>query len=61
MQISKADTEEDVQGTTNTCAKSPDFKFIIQWTGVRSGGHHSFEDQREPLFEKYMLIRELRT
>ncbi|KAJ4422983.1 putative PKS/NRPS-like protein biosynthetic cluster [Gnomoniopsis sp. IMI 355080] len=37
--------------------KSPDFPILLQWTGGRAGGHHSYEDQFEPLLASYALIR----
>jgi fatty acid synthase subunit beta len=35
----------------------PDFYMVIQFTGGRAGGHHSFEDQYEPLLKTYANIR----
>ncbi len=32
----------------------PDFCMVIQFTGGRAGGHHSFEDQFEPLLKTYV-------
>ncbi|KAI8324908.1 hypothetical protein GQ54DRAFT_255713 [Martensiomyces pterosporus] len=34
-----------------------DFPIILQWTGGRSGGHHSYEDFHEPILETYAAIR----
>lgn len=40
-------------------AKSnPDFPLILQWTGGRGGGHHSFEDFHQPLLQTYGKIRD---
>lgn len=36
----------------------PDFNILLQWTGGRGGGHHSFEDFHEPIFQTYARIRE---
>lgn len=33
------------------------FTFVIQWTGGRGGGHHSYEDFHEPLLNTYLRIR----
>ncbi|KAJ2089404.1 fatty acid synthase alpha subunit Lsd1 [Coemansia sp. RSA 986] len=33
------------------------FSIILQWTGGRSGGHHSLEDFHQPLLETYSAIR----
>ena len=35
----------------------PSFPIILQWTGGRGGGHHSFEDFHQPLLEAYAEIR----
>lgn len=35
----------------------PSFPVILQWTGGRGGGHHSFEDFHQPLLETYAEIR----
>ncbi|PYH94006.1 beta subunit of fatty acid synthase [Aspergillus ellipticus CBS 707.79] len=36
----------------------PDFPIILQWTGGRGGGHHSFEDFHTPILSTYGLIRQ---
>ncbi|KAJ2669644.1 fatty acid synthase alpha subunit Lsd1, partial [Coemansia sp. RSA 1085] len=33
------------------------FPIILQWTGGRGGGHHSFEDFHQPILETYAAIR----
>ena len=33
---------------------------ILQWTGGRGGGHHSFEDFHQPILESYATIRSQR-
>mmetsp|Transcript_42559 Transcript_42559/g.102543 ORF Transcript_42559/g.102543 Transcript_42559/m.102543 type:complete len:3788 (-) Transcript_42559:229-11592(-) len=38
--------------------ENPDFYMVIQWTGGRAGGHHSFEDQFQPLLATYAKIRQ---
>ncbi|KAE8145032.1 sterigmatocystin biosynthesis fatty acid synthase subunit beta [Aspergillus avenaceus] len=39
-------------------AKShPDFPIIMQWTGGRGGGHHSYEDFHAPILSMYSAIR----
>lgn len=35
----------------------PSFPIILQWTGGRGGGHHSFEDFHQPLLKTYAEIR----
>ena len=37
--------------------KHPDFPIILQWTGGRAGGHHSFEDFHAPILDTYSNIR----
>ena len=36
----------------------PSFPVILQWTGGRGGGHHSFEDFHSPILSTYGEIRE---
>lgn len=36
---------------------NPTFPIILQWTGGRSGGHHSFESFHKPLVQTYAAIR----
>eukprot|EP00004_Rigifila_ramosa_P027693 TRINITY_DN910_c0_g1_i1.p1 TRINITY_DN910_c0_g1~~TRINITY_DN910_c0_g1_i1.p1 ORF type:complete len:2842 (-),score=503.53 TRINITY_DN910_c0_g1_i1:4431-12935(-) len=36
----------------------PQSNVVLQWTGGRGGGHHSFEDFHEPILETYTRIRE---
>ncbi|KAI8317828.1 hypothetical protein GQ54DRAFT_159319, partial [Martensiomyces pterosporus] len=33
------------------------FPVLLQWTGGRAGGHHSFEDFHQPILETYGAIR----
>ncbi|KAJ1733092.1 fatty acid synthase alpha subunit Lsd1, partial [Coemansia biformis] len=33
------------------------FPVILQWTGGRAGGHHSYEDFHQPILETYAAIR----
>ncbi|KAJ6023715.1 Acyl transferase/acyl hydrolase/lysophospholipase [Penicillium herquei] len=35
----------------------PTFPIILQWTGGRGGGHHSFEDFHQPILQAYHAIR----
>ncbi|KAE8395550.1 acyl transferase domain-containing protein [Aspergillus alliaceus] len=36
----------------------PDFPVILQWTGGRGGGHHSYEDFHAPILNTYSIIRQ---
>ncbi|KAE8442931.1 hypothetical protein EG329_002535 [Mollisiaceae sp. DMI_Dod_QoI] len=35
----------------------PEFPIILQWTGGRGGGHHSFEDFHAPILAMYSAMR----
>lgn len=35
----------------------PSFPIVLQWTGGRGGGHHSFEDFHAPMLQMYSKIR----
>lgn len=35
----------------------PTFPIVLQWTGGRGGGHHSFEDFHQPILATYAAIR----
>lgn len=35
----------------------PNFPVVVQWTGGRGGGHHSFEDFHQPILQMYAKIR----
>ncbi|KAI5964258.1 FAS1 [Candida pseudojiufengensis] len=35
----------------------PNFPIVLQWTGGRGGGHHSFEDFHQPIIQMYSKIR----
>ncbi|KAJ2806670.1 fatty acid synthase alpha subunit Lsd1 [Coemansia guatemalensis] len=36
---------------------NPGFPVLLQWTGGRAGGHHSFEDFHQPILQTYGAIR----
>ncbi|KAJ1679555.1 fatty acid synthase alpha subunit Lsd1, partial [Spiromyces aspiralis] len=36
---------------------NPTMSIILEWTGGRAGGHHSFEDFHQPILETYGAIR----
>ncbi|ODV82972.1 hypothetical protein CANARDRAFT_30438 [[Candida] arabinofermentans NRRL YB-2248] len=41
-----------------TIAKThPTFPIVLQWTGGRGGGHHSYEDFHQPILQMYSKIR----
>ncbi|KAK9765807.1 fatty acid synthase alpha subunit Lsd1 [Basidiobolus ranarum] len=39
-------------------AANPDMPILMQWTGGRAGGHHSFEDAHQPMLESYSAVRQ---
>lgn len=48
----------DAIGQCITIAKAyPTFPIVVQWTGGRGGGHHSFEDFHQPILQMYAKIR----
>ena len=42
----------------NIAAANPSFPIILQWTGGRAGGHHSFEDFHQPILATYHIIHQ---
>ncbi|EDO18703.1 hypothetical protein Kpol_1055p60 [Vanderwaltozyma polyspora DSM 70294] len=41
----------------NIAKAHPNFPIVLQWTGGRGGGHHSFEDFHSPILQMYSKIR----
>ncbi len=48
---------EAIQQVINVAKANPDFPIILQWTGGRGGGHHSYEDFHQPILQMYGRIR----
>ncbi|KAI1814482.1 fatty acid synthase beta subunit dehydratase [Poronia punctata] len=48
---------EAIQSVINIAKANPTFPIILQWTGGRGGGHHSFEDFHQPILQMYGRIR----
>lgn len=46
-----------IYDTIDVANANPDITIMLQWTGGRGGGHHSFEDMHEPILETYGAIR----
>ena len=46
-----------IYDTIMVANENPDIQILLQWTGGRGGGHHSFEDMHEPLLQTYGAIR----
>lgn len=48
---------EAIQSVINIAKANPTFPVLLQWTGGRGGGHHSFEDFHQPLLQMYGRLR----
>ena len=53
----KPGSVEAIQQVINVAKANPQFPVILQWTGGRGGGHHSFEDFHQPILQMYGRIR----
>ena len=53
----KPGSMEAIQSVINIAKANPTFPVILQWTGGRGGGHHSFEDFHQPVLQMYGRIR----
>ncbi|PQE17936.1 fatty acid synthase beta subunit dehydratase protein [Rutstroemia sp. NJR-2017a WRK4] len=53
----KPGSMEAIQAVINVAKANPTFPVILQWTGGRGGGHHSFEDFHQPILQMYSRIR----
>lgn len=53
----KPGSKDAIDAVMRIADANPAFPIVIQWTGGRAGGHHSFEDFHDPILEKYGQIR----
>ena len=53
----KPGSVEAIQQVINIAKANPHFPVVLQWTGGRGGGHHSFEDFHQPILQMYGRIR----
>lgn len=53
----KPGSVEAIQQVINVAKANPHFPVILQWTGGRGGGHHSYEDFHQPVLQMYGRIR----
>ncbi|KIJ66907.1 hypothetical protein HYDPIDRAFT_174219 [Hydnomerulius pinastri MD-312] len=54
----KPGSVEGIRQVVSIAAANPDFPIILQWTGGRAGGHHSYEDFHMPVLKTYSSIRQ---
>jgi fatty acid synthase subunit beta len=54
----KPGSVDGIRQVVNIAAANPDFPIVLQWTGGRAGGHHSFEDFHQPVLATYRSIRQ---
>ncbi|KAI9247028.1 hypothetical protein BY458DRAFT_560469 [Sporodiniella umbellata] len=53
----KPGSADTIRQVIAIAAANPTMPVIMQWTGGRAGGHHSFEDAHQPILETYAAIR----
>lgn len=53
----KPGSADAIQQVIAIAKANPTFPVILQWTGGRAGGHHSFEDFHSPILASYSAIR----
>merc|ERR1712048_1158859 len=56
----KPGTADAILQVSELAKAHPTLYMVIQFTGGRAGGHHSFEDQYEPVLKTYAQIRSLK-
>ncbi|KAJ2864638.1 fatty acid synthase alpha subunit Lsd1 [Coemansia aciculifera] len=56
----KPSTTGAIRDVVNIAKAHAGFPVVLQWTGGRAGGHHSFEDFHQPILETYAAIRACR-
>ena len=53
----KPGSNDAIQQVINIAKANPTFPIMLQWTGGRGGGHHSYEDFHQPVLQMYSRIR----
>ena len=46
-----------IEAVLDIARANPQMAIIMQWTGGRAGGHHSFEDFHQPMLHTYSKVR----
>ncbi|KAF8656258.1 hypothetical protein AX16_002694 [Volvariella volvacea WC 439] len=54
----KPGSVDGIRQVVNIAAANPNFPIVLQWTGGRAGGHHSYEDFHQPILATYRAIRQ---
>ncbi|KAJ2999622.1 3-oxoacyl-[acyl-carrier-protein] synthase [Globomyces sp. JEL0801] len=49
---------DGIRQVVSIAGANPDYPILLQWTGGRAGGHHSYEDFFQPLLQTYGAIRQ---
>jgi fatty acid synthase subunit alpha len=53
----KPGSVEGILQVVSIANQNKDCPIVLQWTGGRAGGHHSFEDFHQPILDTYPAIR----
>jgi fatty acid synthase subunit alpha len=53
----KPESVTTIRAIIEIAKQNPLSTIVMQWTGGRAGGHHSFEDFHQPILETYSAIR----
>jgi fatty acid synthase subunit alpha, fungi type len=54
--VFKPGSVDGIRQVVNIAAANPNFATIMQWTGGRAGGHHSFEDFHRSVLATYSSL-----
>lgn len=54
---SRIDVQDGIRTVLAIADANPEMPIMLQWTGGRAGGHHSFEDFHDPMLKMYAAIR----
>jgi enoyl reductase-like protein len=52
----KPGTVDDIRRVVDIAKENENFPVVLQWTGGRGGGHHSYEDFHTPILETYGIV-----